>query len=274
MEELKHPLFTEKGVQVFIKRDDLIHPIVTGNKWRKLKEYLLIAQKEGSKGIISFGGAYSNHIYSLAYLCNALSLPLELIIRGDELNENSNEFLMQIKQWGAKMYFISREEYKTKIIPPQIYSKEKLIIPEGGFAAMGVDSVRSLADEIAFNAIDEVFLAVGTGTTLIGLAKYLPNLKINGILALSNKAEIDSNIDQILSAKQNIILWDSFISKKYGKKNTELIEFCTFFVQTFHIQIEPIYTGLMIQSFFKLLKEDYFKPQTRILLIHSGGIKH
>lgn len=274
LEKLRHPLFDEKGIEVYIKRDDLIHPIITGNKWRKLKDYLLKAQKEGSKGIISFGGAYSNHVYSLAFVCHALSIPLELIIRGDELHKDSNAFLNQIHEWGAQMYFVSREDYRTKLLPEVINTDKKLIIPEGGFSTLGIDSVKALGVELSTLQFDEVFLSVGTGTTAIGLAKYLPQFKINGILSLANKSEIEENIASVSEGLPNLKLWDAFLTKKYGKKNTELIEFCTFFVQTFHIQIEPIYTGLMIRSFFTLLQEDYFKPQSKILLIHSGGIKH
>ena len=266
-------MFEENHLKVYVKRDDLLHPIVTGNKWRKLKEYLLIAQNKNLKGIISFGGAFSNHIYSLAYVCHKLNISLELIIRGDELNENSNDFLKQIADWGAKLFFVDRTNYRNKVLPPQLKTDDKLLIPEGGFSEIGVDSLKDLANELWDIQMDEMFLAVGTGTTLLGLAKYLPQVKLNGILSLSNQDEIENNRKLMKIDTNNIHLWPDFISKKYGKKNTELMEFCTFFYDTFNIKIEPIYTGLMFKSFFDLVQKKHFVPNSTIVLLHSGGVK-
>ncbi len=269
---MEDELFDEKQIEVFIKRDDLIHSIVTGNKWRKLKEYLLIAQKDQANGIISFGGAYSNHIFALGYVCKELSIPLDLIIRGDELNVSSNHYLNQLFNWGIHLHFISREDYRLKNIPSSIDQFNKIIIPEGGFSEIGILSMKELAAEIS-NSFDYVFSSVGTGTTLLGLGRYLPKSKIVGVLSLSNMKEIEEHMNLLNVNNHNLLFFDQFIEKKYGKKNTELEEFCIFFDNKFHIKIEPIYTGLMVQSFYQLVMADFFKPQQKILLYHSGGIK-
>ncbi len=265
-------LFDEKNIQVFIKRDDLIHSIITGNKWRKLKDYLLIAQKEKKKRIITFGGAYSNHVYALAYACKELNLVLDVIIRGDELSIYSNEYLTKVSQWGANLHFISRTAYKDKIIPFEYSTKEVFIIPEGGFSSIGVNSLIELSTELE-KTYSHIFVAVGTGTTLIGLAQHLPNCIIHGVLCLSNLEEIENNIQLINSEIQNIVLHDGFISKRYGKKNTELEQFCIQFYSKHRILIEPIYTGLLFKSFYELVNQNYFKSGENIVLIHSGGIK-
>lgn len=273
IQPLEDELFVQKNIKVFMKRDDLIHPIVSGNKWRKLKDYLLIAQKDQIKGIISFGGAYSNHIFALGYVCKELMIPLHLIIRGDELTHTSNSYLTQLHDWGIHLYFISRENYQKKIIPGGLSTTNKLIIPEGGFSHEGVHSIQSLANEIIDLSFQELFVSVGTGTTLLGLAKYLPTININGVLSLSNRAEIENNASLMEVEWSNIKLFEKKFGMKYGKKNTELEEFCIHFQHKFQIAIEPIYTGTMIFKFYELVKNNYFKPETKIVLIHSGGIK-
>lgn len=273
VQSLEHPLFEKYGVEVLIKRDDLLHPIVSGNKWRKLKEYLLIAQKQGNKGIISFGGAYSNHLYALSYVCNSLNLSFDAIIRGNELNSTSNVYLEQMNSWGANLHFVNREDYREKIAPIGVITTNKLIIPEGGFSEIGVDSMIGLANELENITFDHLFTAVGTGTTIIGLGRFLNQKTIHGILSLKNKSEIQDHLNQTLRNSSNVIIWDQFIQKKYGKKNTELEEFCIDFKSHFGFEIEPIYTGLMIQSVFQLIEDKYFETGTKILLLHSGGIK-
>ncbi len=264
--------FYPYNLQVYIKRDDLIHSIITGNKWRKLREYLLIAQKENINTIISFGGAFSNHIYALAYACKELKINLHLIIRGDELSINSNPYLSQIHQWGANLYFISRQDYKEKHIPFDYDSASTLVIPEGGFSPIGVSSMAELSKEIDED-YHHILVSVGTGTTLIGLAMHLPNSLIHGILSLSNKNEIEENCKLFNKQFENILLHDQFIEKKYGKKNTELEKFCIDFFLKYNIPIEPIYTGLLFHSFFELVKQNVFANNSKILLIHTGGIK-
>lgn len=269
---MKDELFDQKGLEVFIKRDDLIHPIVAGNKWRKLKEYLLIAQNQEKKGIVTFGGAYSNHIFALGYICKELQIPLDIIIRGEELSIHSNSYLSTLHQWGNHLHFISRKDYREKRIPKEIYYENKLIIPEGGFSEVGVRSMIELVKELN-ESFDYIVLAVGTGTTLIGIAQALPSVRLCGILSLQNKKEIEKHIKIAGIKADKIKLFEQFIEKKYGKKNTELEEFCIHFNNKFKIPIEPIYTGLMVRSFYELVNKDYFPSGSKILLYHSGGVK-
>lgn len=274
IEEITNDLCKKKKIQLFIKRDDLINPYISGNKWRKLKEYIDIAQKNHSLGLLSYGGAYSNHLYALAYLGNQLNYPTYGIIRGDELNENSNPYLCQMKSWGMKLYFVSREDYKHKIIPKTItLSSQLLIIPEGGYSIIGVLSVTSLADEInAFGAFDYIILAVGTGTTAIGLANSCTT-PVLGVLTLNNISELLSHQEELNMKNSNLTFIEQNDSLKYGKSKVEIIEFCEMFYKEQSIKIEPIYTGKMFHKLYDLISNDYFPVNSKILAIHTGGIK-
>lgn len=262
----------EKGISVFVKRDDLIHPIISGNKWRKLREYIHFAQQNKIKSILSFGGAYSNHLYSLAFCGNILNIKTIGIIRGDELNSDSNPFLTQMESWGMELYFINRKDYHEKTIPSSVNFKNTLIIPEGGYSELGMLGMKALCSELDINKFDHIITAVGTGTTLIGLAKFL-NIMTTGILTLNNRTEIERNISELSPNSKNIDLNESYIFGKYAKENTILDHFIQSFSELHHIDIEPIYTGRMFYGLFDLIKKNHFEAGSRILALHTGGIK-
>lgn len=272
IQEIFEDEWKEKNIQVFVKRDDQIHPIISGNKWRKLKEYIDLAQINRPKCIISFGGAYSNHLYALAYVGQQLKIKTIGIVRGDELSKNSNEFLKQISVWGMDLHFISRESFKEKMIPKEINVLNSMIIPEGGFSTTGVLGIETLTREIS-NQIesDYVITAVGTGTTAIGIATYT-HKKTIGILTLNNLHEINANCKKI-NADINLDLNSQYIFGKYAKDSNVLNEFCDAFYMKHSIQIEPIYTGRMFYGLYDLIKSNYFDPNSKIVALHTGGIK-
>ena len=160
----------------------MIHPIISGNKWRKLKEYIDFAQINASNSIISFGGAYSNHLYALAYVGNQFNIKTIGIIRGNELSINSNSYLKQMSEWGMDLHFLDRESYRKKIIPEEIETENVIVIPEGGFSKVGVLGLEGLKNELNEQIqADYIITAVGTGTTAIGISKFL-KIKTIGIL--------------------------------------------------------------------------------------------
>lgn len=270
IQEIHDSLYSEKGIRVFVKRDDLIHPMITGNKWRKLKKYIEIFENSGKKGILSFGGAYSNHLMALASIGKELRIPTIGIIRGEELTPNSNLQLNWMQNAGMILKFISREEYRNKKIPSDIPLNEFLVIPEGGFSAFGVESIKALADEINKENFDYIIAAVGTGTTLIGLSKYLKN-NILGILSLKNLKEIKANEWQMNQAN-SIQFFEEYSPRAYGKKEVELEKFCVEFSTKTKIPVERIYTGKMFYALNDLILKEYFPKGSRILAIHTGGI--
>jgi len=272
IQEIFEDEWKEKNIQVFVKRDDLIHSIISGNKWRKLKEYIDLAQKNKSNSIISFGGAYSNHLYALAFLGQQLNINTIGLIRGNELSKNSNPFLKQISEWGMKLYFLDRENYRKKVIPKEIALENVLIIPEGGFSELGVIGVECLINEMNEQIKAEyIITAVGTGTTAIGLSQY-SKMKTIGILTLNNKNEIESNFKQI-GIKKYLAINENYVFGKYAKESNVLTEFCKSFHTKHGIMIEPVYTGRMFYGLSDLIRQNYFPENSKIIALHTGGVK-
>jgi len=272
IQEIFDDEWKEKNIQVFVKRDDLIHPIISGNKWRKLKEYIDFAQINNSKSIISFGGAYSNHLYALAYVGNQFHIKTVGIIRGNELSINSNPYLKQMSDWGMKLYFQDRESYRKKIIPLEIETENAIIIPEGGFSKIGVLGLESLISELK-NQLNTDFIvtAVGTGTTAIGICQYA-KIKTIGILTLNNLTEIENN-SQGFDLENLLEINSNYIFGKYAKDSKILNEFCDTFYEKHQIMIEPTYTGRMFYGLNDLIKKKYFPKNSKIIALHTGGMK-
>ncbi len=267
IQEIHHILFDEADVRVFVKRDDLIHPIISGNKWRKLKEYIGIAKENPNLPFLSFGGAYSNHLYALAYVGHQFNIETIGIVRGDELTKDSNPYLKQMYDWGMQFQFINRTDYKNKI---HSYKAACIEIPEGGYSHIGISGIKFLANELGNLQYDQIITAVGTGTTALGLSKYL-NKPIIGILTLNNLTEVISHeLEQNLVGNQ----WkNKYIMGKYAKNDDALNQFCKTFEEDHHISIEPVYTGRMFYGLYDLIKSNYFEKGSSILALHTGGIK-
>jgi 1-aminocyclopropane-1-carboxylate deaminase len=271
IDEIHDDLFKQKNVRVFVKRDDMIHPIISGNKWRKLRDYIQIAQLNGQKHLISFGGAYSNHLYALAFVANKFGLLSTGIIRGEELTAESNTFLRQIKNWGMDLKFITRTDYKQKNIPDDINLQNSCIIAEGGFGEIAARSVATIMNETNESDYQHIFCPVGTGATYLGLCDASQMSEIHGILTLNNLEEIKSNSISLKIPIQK--LYTDYIFGKYANRPEELNHFCDRFEEKHKIKIEPIYTGKMFYGLYDLIQKDSFEPNSNILAIHTGGIK-
>jgi 1-aminocyclopropane-1-carboxylate deaminase len=271
IDEIHDELFEQKHVRVFVKRDDLIHPIISGNKWRKLREYIQIAQYNGHKHIISFGGAYSNHLYALAYAGKELGIATTGIIRGHELTSESNQYLTQMKNWGMDLIFSKRSAYQEKMIPEGIKQNNSLIIAEGGFGELAITGIAEIIHELGSERYDHIFCPVGTGTTYLGLCKSKRESSIHGILTLNNVTEIESNSELLGIPVEN--LHSDYIFGKYANQPQELVDFCNTFREKHQIKIEPIYTGKMFYGLYDLINKDSFQPGSKLLALHTGGIK-
>jgi 1-aminocyclopropane-1-carboxylate deaminase len=271
IDEIHDELFDQKGIRVFVKRDDLIHPIISGNKWRKLREYIQIAQFNEHKHLISFGGAYSNHLYALAFAAKELGFAATGIIRGDELTSRSNLYLSQMEAWGMDLQFVSRSSYQKKEIPQEINTSNAIIIAEGGYGKMAIKGIFNIALEISGQNFEHIICPIGTGTTYLGLCESLEKAAIHGILTLNNFQEIESNAVELGIPTQQI--YDAYIFGKYARQPEELVNFCQLFEQKHQIKIEPIYTGKMFYGLYDLIQKDKFKPGSNILALHTGGIK-
>jgi 1-aminocyclopropane-1-carboxylate deaminase len=273
LHEIRDPLWTEQNIRIFIKRDDLIHPIISGNKWRKLNEYIRLAQQTPDYSLLSFGGAYSNHLYSLAYVGHVMGIKTIGIIRGEELNIQSNPYLIQMNQWGMNLHFISRDAYRKKEIPAQVGEISFILIPEGGYGSLGLKGMKDLGSEIMQEMKpDYLITALGTGTTALGLIQSI-HIKTIGILTLKNKKEIEEHIIEHAINARKFDLQTDYVFDKYAKSHDFLDTFCAQFEESHQIKIEPIYTGRMFYGLYDLLKKNYFESGSTIVALHTGGIK-
>ncbi|MEO7977977.1 pyridoxal-phosphate dependent enzyme [Flavobacterium sp.] len=266
------------NISLTIKREDLIHPFVSGNKFRKLKYNLLQAKDENKETILTFGGAFSNHIAAVAYAGKEQGFKTIGIIRGDELLDKieENPTLKFAQQNGMEFVFVSREEYRNK---SEASFTEKLknkfgdfyLVPEGGTNQLAVKGCEEiLTDEDS--EFDYICCAVGTGGTIAGLINSaLPDQKILGFPALKGDFLIDEIC--IFAKKNNWELISDYHFGGYGKINLELIEFINSFLETNKVPLDPIYTGKMVFGVIDLISKNYFPPLSKILLIHTGGLQ-
>ncbi len=286
LQKLDDALFTENRIDVFVKRDDLIHPEISGNKWRKLKYNLIEAQRQGLKQIITFGGAYSNHIYATAAAGKYFGFETVGIIRGDELNENSSETLRFASKCGMKLYFVTRTEYRkmrenavaNSLLNTFIHSK---LIPEGGTTPLALAGVGEMVDEISEqlgSAPDYILCPVGTAGTISGIiAKTTIHTKVIGVCVLKNGQYLLNEVKSLTSklngdSNQNFeILWNEHHGG-YAKKTSELISFVSKFNLEHDFEIEPIYSGKMFFAFYKEFLQ-LIKPHSKVVLVHTGGLR-
>lgn len=275
IQQIKNELFASKGIEVFIKRDDLIHPIISGNKWRKLKYVLLQAQAQNKTHLVTFGGAYSNHLLATAAAAAKFGFKATGIVRGEEVQ---NDTLFLCKLHGMQLIYTDRDSYRDK---PALFAmffagdEQAFYIDEGGASAEGAKGVSELVDELA-DTYDHIFCACGTGTTAAGIINGLIKRNLtthfNAIPVLKNGGFMHDEIDKFLVAPTNYSLHLDYHFGGYGKTTPDLIQFIKQFVADTGILIEPIYTGKMLYALYDLAIKDHFKAGSKILAIHSGGI--
>jgi 1-aminocyclopropane-1-carboxylate deaminase len=286
LQAISHPLLTQNKVTLSIKRDDLLHPSISGNKWRKLKYNLLHAEANGIKNLLSFGGAYSNHIHALAAAAHHFNFNATAIIRG-ESHYASNSTLSQAQQWGMTLDFVDRKTYRLKdqadyLAQLQLQYPNTYIIPEGGTNALAIPGVEEVVSELieqTEDPIDHLFTATGSIGTLSGLIsgaiKYSPVTQLHGIAVLKNADYLKASVSHLVPAADTINwqLHTEFHEGGYGKISPKLATFCQQFTQHTQIPIEPIYTGKMLYALWQLIEQDYFPQGQHIVAIHTGGLQ-
>lgn len=277
---LESPLLLDKEIKLYLKRDDLLHPEISGNKWRKLKYNLIDARTKGYDSLVTFGGAFSNHIYATAAAGKVFGFKTYGIIRGEELSPSSSPTLAFAKSCGMDLQFVSRTAYRDKNALIEQFPKHLYVVPEGGSSQLALEGVREMAEEIyAVLHPDYICASVGTGGTLAGIISGLkPNTKAIGFLALKGVAlgmrqDIQDLIGDETLAK-NFELNEDFHFGGYAKYTAELIDFIKNFEQQFPpIQLEQVYTGKLLYGIFQLIQQDYFKKGSTIVCVHTGGLQ-
>lgn len=271
-------------VKLFVKRDDLIHPLISGNKLRKLKYNLMNALSANCYGIITYGGAYSNHLLATASAGNILGIPIIGKVRGEELNANSNAVLAQCHSLGMDIRFLSRstfteEKHQTGLTVFE--GKSYWAIPEGGANSHGIEGCAEIVSELD-QEFDYYIVAQGTCTTSLGLLLSIPDtaklivvpvLKGFDVLKEMRKLLNDDSLFEKHISK--LIIWDSYHHGGYGKSSDALDSFISEFHSMNSFNIESVYTGkvfyAMNHELFRLESVPLF-TEKKVLVLHTGGI--
>lgn len=272
------PLLHEKGVQLYLKREDTIHPLISGNKYRKLKYNLHEAKAQDQHTLLTFGGAYSNHIAATAYAGHKHGFSTIGVIRGEELETQwqDNPTLRLAHEHGMQFHFVSRSDYRRKNESAFLETLKKqfgnvYLLPEGGTNDLAVKGCMEILTEADAN-FDYVCGSVGTGGTLAGLINASqPHQTVLGFPALKG----DFLTEEIRTFAQNNRwrLVTDYHFGGYAKVDQQLIVFINRFKQQTGIPLDPIYTGKMLFGIFDLIKKDFFPSENQILAIHTGGLQ-
>lgn len=283
MQRINHPLFEQFKLKVSIKRDDMLHPIISGNKWRKLKYNIEHVIKNNYKGIISFGGSYSNHIHALAFACHQQQLKSIGIIRG-EPQYQTNFTLSWAKYWGMQLDFIDRKTYRCRGEQPFLKALQQqypdyYIVPEGGSNKLALIGVAEVISELKQQCdFDSLLTPVGSGGTLAGLISAdnnQHNLIGIGVLKQSNylHTEIESLLEDNKKHYSNWQIMSQYHGGGYGKFSTQDVKKIRAFSQITGIDFEPVYSGKMVLALLDLIEKNYFPAHHHIVLLHTGGLQ-
>lgn len=283
LQKIENELTRKFNVQLFIKRDDLIHQEISGNKWRKLKYNIKQAAYENKKTILTFGGAFSNHITATAKACAVFGFKSIGIIRGEEYFP-LNKSLQFAKDCGMQLFYLDRENYKSKniasFLSQSLFAENDIyFLPEGGANELAVKGCAEIVDEIHTQLAEDnnknfdfICCACGTGTTLTGIASNLKShQQAIGIAVL----KYDKLQEEILQNNPNLSSSISIFNYPFGgyaKTSPQLIQFIKEFYTAHHILLDYVYTGKMMFGVFDLLSKNYFPKNSTIVVVHTGGV--
>lgn len=296
LQPLDDELFFEKKVEVFMKRDDLIHERVSGNKWRKLKYNIQNISDLGKKGVVTFGGAFSNHIHATAAAGKLFGFETIGIIRGNELNENSSKTLNDAATNGMKLFFVSRSHFRElkeireidnlteklkELYGFQIEVADYELIPEGGTNDLALKGGYELVNEIIEQMgrkPNYLITAVGSGGTLAGIASnFHAEIENIGISVLKDGNYVFAEIEKLLNRNkieqyQFSKILDAHCGG-YAKTTDELMNFMRNFEEKHQILLDQVYTGKVFYKFHQLVAENYFPLNSTIVILHTGGLQ-
>ncbi len=277
------PLFSEKGLRVSLVRSDLIHPQISGNKWFKLKYNLEYALQNNYKSVVSFGGAYSNHLHALAWAAKESGLASIGVVRGEVV---SNPMLEDVVEWGMQLHFVDRENYRRKSDPEWLKEHQHLwgdalVVPEGGSNALAVKGVAELASMIEQVCPDMNYLLApcGTGGTLAGLISGVAQgVKVEGYPVLKGGDFLTSDIADLLEAAQAEpkCEWRLDLGAHYGgygKANAEHRAFLADIEEKLGIPFDQVYTSKMLRRFLENVELNRYPVGSHIVLVHTGGLQ-
>lgn len=270
-------------IRLAIKRDDQLHPLVSGNKWRKLKYNLLAAQQQQHTTLLTFGGAYSNHLYATAAAGQALGFRTIGVVRGDELaSRPRNATLAFCESAGMHLHFVSRTDYVRKETPAFMADLVHRFgrfyaLPEGGSNELAVQGTAEIMPELLAQlgtVPDYVACPVGTGGTLAGLAATSPpTTRVLGFGVLNGVGQLP--LVAGLPHRQPGGVWDVFEYALGGYARTPdfLLPFIRDVERQTGVRLEQVYTGKMLYGIYDLARQGYFEPGATVVAIHTGGLQ-
>jgi 1-aminocyclopropane-1-carboxylate deaminase len=285
LQEIQPHIFKQQNLRLFIKRDDLLHPYISGNKWRKLKYNLLEARRLGYRRLITFGGAYSNHLAAVAAAGREFGFSTMGVVRGERVLP-LNPTMKYVEECGMNLVYVSRANFKKKsnIFTSEgikINADDHFFIPEGGsgcFALPGVAEMVAEVGEQLGDAPDYMAVACGTGGTLAGTVSGLNGLGTAlGVSVL--KGDFLQNDVKCLLGNCGQPVWHNWQVRTdyhfsgYAKFTPSLISFINQFYKDFGIRLDPVYTGKLFFAVFDLAEKNYFREGSTIVLVHSGGLQ-
>jgi 1-aminocyclopropane-1-carboxylate deaminase len=276
LQEIVDSVLEDKGLRVFVKREDLIHDKISGNKWRKLYYNLKYAKEQGFSTLVTFGGAYSNHIAATAAAGTEFGFKTIGFIRGEE-HSSLNPTLQYAKECGMEFRYVDRSAYREKDTVE--FQDEYLseiqnfyLIPEGGTNELAVKGCQEILDDTEID-FDVVCCSCGTGGTISGIINSLKkHQKAIGFPALKGAGFLKEEIDIYVKNSQ----WELNLDYHFGgyaKVSSTLIEFINNFKEKHQIPLDPVYTGKMIYGLWDLIEKDYFRRGSSIVVIHTGGLQ-
>lgn len=281
IETLNDELFLQKQVRLSVLRLDKIHPVVSGNKLFKLYYFLEEAAQSSHKTILSFGGAYSNHLAATAFACRALQLKSIGIVRGEQ-PAHLSPTLQQCMNDGMQLKFITRQQFAEKENGAFTSSLQNefgdcVIVPEGGYHPSGANGAALIMDIPGCRNYSHICTATGTGTTLAGLLKAAaPSQTIVALPVLKGMTDIEERIAYLTGNKdpfKNLQLLNDYHFGGYAKKTEALIQFINKCWQQFHLPLDFVYTAKMLFGIIDRIKDGYFPPGGNILCLHTGGLQ-
>jgi 1-aminocyclopropane-1-carboxylate deaminase len=277
-------------VSLFVKRDDAIHPVMSGNKWRKLSHALT---NPLPKTIVSFGGGFSNHLHALGFVCHKLGIPFNAIIRGD-YSAAPTPMIQDLKSWGTRIDYVDRVTYKKRndsayLLHLKQQQPDAMIIPEGGSQAQALQGMKDMVDEIDID-FDFIVAPVASGATLAGIVSALNKRNENnatdtlhqttrnvvGVGVLKGENYLEGLVEQFLPTSLGRSNWHidhSYHFGGYAKAPNELRTFCNDFNHAFEFDIEPVYSGKAFWAVKDMLAKGKFEDGACIVVLHTGGLQ-
>ncbi|MFZ1705511.1 MAG: pyridoxal-phosphate dependent enzyme [Saprospiraceae bacterium] len=282
LQEVHHPILHRKQIKLFVKRDDLIHPLLSGNKYRKYKYNLQHFKDSNFKTLVTYGGAFSNHLHATAAVCASHEISCVGIVRGEDFDPE-NPTLLFCKKNGMKLHFVDRETYRKKTMSDEINQiisnyPSPFVLAEGGSNRLALQGVGEICAEISeqMNVFpDFIFCPVGSGATAAGILSSIPSsTKLLAFCVLKNP-KLEDVIEKMSGVGQNdnFIFIPDYTFGGYAKTTPGLMSFIDDFELICNIEIDPVYNAKALYGFFDLVQKDYFKTEQTVIWVHTGGLQ-